>query len=145
MDKSEIEFITGGIAKDYRGQIRFVNDFDMSNVKRFYIINNTSTDVIRGWRGHRIETRWFYVLGGSFSIDVVKIDDWDKPSRNLNVETLTLEMSDDRVLRVPPGHATAFRAQLPNSELLVFADTLLEDAKNDDYTWATDYFTTSDD
>ena len=51
---SEIAQITGGIAKDHRGQIRFVNDFDMTEVKRFYIITNKDTELIRGWRAHRI-------------------------------------------------------------------------------------------
>lgn len=33
-----IKTIKGGIAEDHRGHIRFVNDFDMTEVKRFYII-----------------------------------------------------------------------------------------------------------
>jgi len=33
-----INYIQGGIAKDHRGEIRFMNEFDMSLVKRFYII-----------------------------------------------------------------------------------------------------------
>ncbi|KKX51752.1 hypothetical protein, partial [Sphingobacterium sp. IITKGP-BTPF85] len=67
-----IDFIKGGIAKDGRGQIRFVNDFEMSLVKRFYIIKNLDLTLVRGWRAHRIEQRWFYVLSGSFAIDTVK-------------------------------------------------------------------------
>src|SRR5690606_23447518 len=71
-------FIHGGIAEDHRGSIRFVNDFDMAAVKRFYIIENKDTETIRGWRAHRIEQRWFYVLEGAFSLKAVKIDDWEE-------------------------------------------------------------------
>lgn len=44
----KLQNIRGGIAKDHRGQIRFVNDFDMSLVKRFYIIKNADTEIVRG-------------------------------------------------------------------------------------------------
>ncbi len=71
---NKVEMIKGGMAKDHRGQIRFVNDFDLSEVKRFYIIKNADTELVRGWRAHRIEQRWFYVLSGAFIIDVVCID-----------------------------------------------------------------------
>lgn len=135
-----INCITGGIAKDHRGHIRFVNDFDMSLVKRFYIIQNADTDLIRGWRAHRIEQRWFYVLSGVFSIDLVKIDNWENTARDLPVETKVLKADDQQVLHVPAGYGTAFRALEPGSQLLTFADHGIEHAKNDDYTWPADYF-----
>lgn len=47
-----INFINGGSASDDRGSIRFVNEFDMTPVKRFYIIKNADTELIRGWRAH---------------------------------------------------------------------------------------------
>lgn len=135
-----IKKIKGGIAEDHRGGIRFVNDFDMSLVKRFYIIKNSDTDLIRGWRAHRIEQRWFYVLSGSFSIFLIKIDDWDHPNQNLpiGVETLTAESMS--VLNVPAGYGTAFKAHEADSELLVYADHPIAHALIDDYTWQLDYF-----
>ena len=68
-----VETIKGGIAKDRRGHIKLVNDFDMSLVKRFYIISNANTEVVRGWRGHRVEERWFYALKGSFVFFLLKL------------------------------------------------------------------------
>ncbi|WP_159730237.1 WxcM-like domain-containing protein [Sphingobacterium sp. 18053] len=135
-----METIQGGVAKDHRGQIRFVNDFDMKLVKRFYIIKNADTTLIRGWRAHRIEQRWFYVLSGSFCVDIVKIDDWDSPSPNCPIEKSILNALDQQVLHVPSGYGTAFQAVEPNSELLVFADYGVDNAKYDDYTWSLDYF-----
>lgn len=136
----ELSFIQGGIAKDERGQIRFVNDFDMSLVKRFYIIKNADTELIRGWRAHRIEQRWFYVLSGSFNVDLVKIDDWENPSPSLPIENLELRAADMKVLHIPAGYGTAFRALESGSELLVYADYPVSHAPLDDYTWAADYF-----
>lgn len=135
-----IDFIKGGIAKDHRGQIRFVNDFDMSLVKRFYIIKNQDTELIRGWRAHRMEQRWFYVVSGSFELSLVKIDNWDSPSKTLEVEKLNIKADDQQVVHVPVGFGTAFKALEAGSELLVFADYGIENAKNDDYTWPVDYF-----
>lgn len=135
-----IEFIQGGIAKDQRGQVRFVNDFDMSEVKRFYIIKNADTELVRGWRAHRIEQRWFYVLSGAFSIDLVKIDNWDRTSQDLSVERVVVRAEENRVLHVPIGYGTAFQSLEEGSELLVFADYGIDNAKNDDYTYPLDYF-----
>lgn len=136
----ELSFIQGGIAKDERGQIRFVNEFDMSLVKRFYIIQNVDTTLIRGWRAHRIEQRWFYVLSGSFNLDLVKIDDWENPSPSLPIENLELRAADMKTLYVPAGYGTAFRALEADSELLVYADYPVSHAPFDDYTWKSDYF-----
>ncbi len=135
-----INYIQGGIAKDHRGQIRFVNEFDMSVVKRFYIIKNTDLELVRGWRAHRIEQRWFYVLQGSFAIDLVKIDNWGEPSQDLEIEKLVLDAKDNKVLHVPSGYGTAFQALEKYSEILVFADHHLDHASKDDYTYALDYF-----
>lgn len=135
-----IENIQGGIAKDHRGQIRFVNDFDMSDVKRFYIIKNTDLNLIRGWRAHRIEQRWFYVLSGSFKIDIVEIDNWDEASKDLSVRTEIINSSDNKVLHLSSGYATAFQALEEHSELLVFSNYGIENASNDDYTYPLDYF-----
>lgn len=135
-----IEFIQGGIAEDVRGQIRFVNKFDMSLVKRFYIIKNADLELVRGWRAHRIEQRWFYVLSGSFEINIVQIDSWDSASRDLKVEKVTLNSQDYQILHLSKGYGTAFQAIEPDSEILVFSDFPIEHAPNDDYTYPLNYF-----
>lgn len=132
--------IQGGVAQDERGQIRFVNDFDMSLVKRFYIIKNVDTELVRGWRAHQIEQRWFYVLSGTFSVDLIKIDNWEMPSPDLPLQQVILHSTDMQVLHVPVGYGTAFKALKPNSELLVFADYGIDHAALDDHTWPLDYF-----
>jgi len=133
-------FIQGGISKDHRGQIRFVNEFDMSLVKRFYLIKNSDLELVRGWRAHRVEQRWFYVLSGSFRIDLVKIDNWDNPSKDLNIEKIVLSVNDHKVFHVPSGYGTAFQAIEEDSEILAFANYPLSHAPSDDHTYNLDYF-----
>lgn len=135
-----INIIQGGLAKDQRGKIRFVNDFDMSLVKRFYIIRNADIDLIRGWRAHRIEQRWFYVLSGSFSIDIVNIDNWKKPSTDLPVQKQIIDAEDGRVMHLTAGYGTALQALEPGSELLVFSDYNIDHAPFDDHTYPINYF-----
>lgn len=137
---NEITTIQGGIARDQRGHIRFVNDFDMSEVKRFYIINNVDTEFIRGWRAHRIEQRWFYVLSGVFVADFVAIDNWEVPNPNLPIKKMVLRANEMRVLHVPSGYGAAFQALEADSELLVYADYPIAHSALDNYTWSLDYF-----
>lgn len=137
---NKISTIQGGIARDQRGQVRFVNDFDMEVVKRFYIIKNANTEIIRGWRAHKIEQRWFYVLSGSIDVSVIRIDNWESASRNLSVEKVSLSAHDLKVLHVPNGYGTAFKSISLDAELLVFADSSIHEAWKDDYTWNLEYF-----
>ena len=136
----DLTFIQGGSSQDERGQIRFVNDFDMSLIKRFYIIKNANTELVRGWRGHCIEQRWFYVISGSFKVKFVKINDWGDPNPMLPVKNVELRNEDMKVLHMPAGYASALIAMEPNSELLVYADYPLSHAAFDDYTWPAEYF-----
>lgn len=59
------ELIHGGTHADARGTLRFCNEFDMGAVKRFYTISNSAECPIRGWIGHKRETKWFFPLKGT--------------------------------------------------------------------------------
>lgn len=135
-----IQIIKGGNSVDHRGEIRYVNDFDMLSIKRFYIIKNSSPEMLRGWRAHKIEQRWFYVLKGKFIIYLVKIDNWESPNSELDVDELILTSKENLVLHIPAGYGTAFKAVEEDSEILVFADYCLDHNKFDDYTFELDYF-----
>jgi|GEM_PF-5765458 len=87
-----------------------------------------------------MEQRWFFVLFGTFAIDLVKIDDWDNINPDIAVEKIILQASEDQILYIPKGYGTAIQALEPRSELLVFADHGINNIKNDDFTWPVDYF-----
>jgi dTDP-4-dehydrorhamnose 3,5-epimerase len=132
--------IEGASHTDQRGTLSFCNDFDLSEVKRFYKITHPDTTVVRGWRAHKIEQRWFHVIVGAFEIKLVKIDNFSNPDKQLPQKTFTLSSLKPNVLHIPVGFASSLRAVEPNSTILVFADSGVEGIKNDDYLYPSDYF-----
>jgi len=137
----EVKIIDGGRHSDRRGTLDFVNNFDMSEVKRMYLITHPDPSIKRGWRAHKLEQRWFYVLEGSFEISLIKIDDWVTPSPDLPLEVYVLSADKPQVLHVPVGYASGFKALKPNSKFIIYGDAFISEAKNDDYQYPTDYFT----
>ncbi|WP_298480593.1 WxcM-like domain-containing protein [uncultured Maribacter sp.] len=125
--------ISGGFFSDERGQISFVNNLNLSSVKRFYIITNTNTKIIRAWQGHKIEKRWFYCLKGKFDVRLIKINNFENPKNNLTVDKFVLSEQKSQILEIPNGYANGFKALEDNSQLLVFSDFELNANTNDDY------------
>jgi len=128
-----MKVINGGIFNDDRGCLRFVNDFDFSDVKRFYQIENSSTDVVRAWQAHKKENKYFFASSGSFLICAVEIDDWDNPSPNLDVKKFILNSQESAILKIPAGYANGIKALEEDSKLLVFSSNSLEAGKDDNY------------
>ncbi len=122
------QIFKGGSHTDNRGTLRFVNDFDLKDVRRFYAIQHPDTSVVRAWQGHEIETKWFFPLKGSFVVAWVKIDDFDNPSENLKAEYKILKAGEPAVVYVPPGYANGLKALEPNSEIAVFSDLDVNDS-----------------
>ncbi|NML70477.1 sugar epimerase [Chryseobacterium sp. RP-3-3] len=133
------EIFEGGKYSDERGNLIFNNNFNASEIKRMYCIENADTEFIRGWTGHKIEQRWFSVLQGSFVIRLIKIDNWEKPSRVSNVLTFDIDSEKLNVLHVPKGYVSAIQAGEKGSKLLVMADYSLGEI-DDDFRFPLDYF-----
>ncbi len=128
-----MKLIEGGSHSDARGTLRFVNDFDMSDVKRFYAITHPDTEVVRAWQGHKVESKFFFCVSGSFTVAAVKVDDWDSPSVDLIPEVVELTADTPRVLAIPAGFANGFKANEPDSTLMVYSSHSLEDAADDNF------------
>jgi len=135
----EPKLINGNCHSDQRGTLLYNNDFDASLIKRIYIIENESTRFIRGWQGHQIEQRWFSVVSGKFKIQLIEIDNWEKPSVNLEAFTYLIDSEKLNVLHVPKGYVSSIQSLELNSKLLVMADYLLGEIK-DEYRYDIDYF-----
>lgn len=133
MEKDRIKIIEGGISVDYRGQISHVNDLDMSEVERFYIIHQKDTSIIRAWHAHQYEKKWFYAVKGSFTTAFVKIDDWENPSPDLKPEVFHLSAAESKVLYIPEGYANGIKAEEPDSILMVFSNKILSEAVHDSW------------
>lgn len=135
----EPAIIKGGQFQDERGIINFNNDFNALGVKRIYTIENKSTDFIRCWQGHKIEQRWFSAIGGSFKIQLVQIDNWENPSKNLPRFEFILKSESLDILHIPAGYVTAIQALEEDSKLLLFADYQLREIQ-DEYRFDLNYF-----
>jgi hypothetical protein len=130
--------IYGGNHFDSRGEMKFNNLFDMSQVKRCYSIKLKEKH-IRRWQGHKIEQRWFTAISGSFNIQLIKVDNWVKPSINLQKINYQLESEALDFLHIPGGYITSIEALSHNSILLVMSDYLLNEI-NDEYRFSNTYF-----
>ena len=127
------EYIHGKNHTDERGVISFVNDFYLDQVKRFYMIEPADIDTVRAWQGHKKEQKWFCVISGSFIIAVVRPDDWENPSSNLEVKEFVLAHNSIGVLHIPGGYANGFKALEPRSKVIVFSDFTTEQSSNDNF------------
>ncbi len=138
------ELITGSQHIDQRGSLIFFNEFDMSEVKRFYEIEPSSIEEIRAWQAHLHEKKWFYCNRGSFVVNLIKIDNFDNPSRALVPDRYLLKAVRPEILKVTGGFANGFKAIEAGSRLMVYSNYTLDQSKNDDYrfpleTWAADW------
>jgi len=129
----DVEVIVGGLHVYERGKLSFANDFDMSAIRRFYLIQQNDVNVVRAWQGHKVEKKWFFCVAGIFIINVIKIDNWDEPASILQVESFVLNVESPKVLVVPGGHVTGIKALIKDSSLMVFSDMNTQDSKDDDY------------
>jgi dTDP-4-dehydrorhamnose 3,5-epimerase-like enzyme len=135
----DTQLILGNRYSDVRGQLFYNNDFDASQVKRIYIIENNSTDFVRGWQGHQIEQRWFSAIEGKFKIELIQIDNWKQPSKDLKVYSYVINSDKLDVIHVPQGYVSSIQSLEEDSKLLVMTDYLLGEI-NDEFRYEIDYF-----
>lgn len=126
-----MNILQGGSYEDERGVIIFNNSLDLTPTKIMYIIENKDTDICRAWQGHKIESRWFVVAQGTFEIRLVKIDDFENPSDDLEVQSFIINGSSMDSLFVEKGYASSIQALKPKSRLVVFSDYQLGEVKDD--------------
>lgn len=125
--------INGGIHIDEQGEIYHVNDFNFSDVKRFYIVSNKSTAIIRAWQGHKVEQKYFFVVKGTYLVCAVEIDNWRNPSKSLKPTTFVLDDKNPAILYIPPGYANGIKALEKHSKLIIYSNLNLEESSKDIY------------
>ncbi len=126
------QIIEGGLNKDSRGIIKYINDFKFEGIKRFYTIESRKK-IIRAWQGHKIEKKYFYIVKGCFRICAVKIDNWEFPSKRLIPKEFLLKDIENKILFIPSGFANGIQAMINNSILQVFSNLEIEDSEKDIY------------
>ncbi|WP_422859632.1 hypothetical protein ACOKFD_01480 [Flagellimonas sp. S174] len=134
----EVQIIAGNTYSDNRGELTFFNTLNLDQVKRFYHIAPNSTETIRAWQGHLKENKWFYCTAGAFILNLVEVDNFDNPSKELPVKHMILDSSNPKIIHVPGGYASGFKSIYENSKLMVFSNFTLEDSKGDDFRYPLD-------
>lgn len=125
--------IPGGLHRDARGEVRFVNDFGLEGVDRFYAVSPATVGEVRGWVGHLREAKWFFVTRGVIEVGVVRPKVWGQASGEDEIHRFRLDADSPAVLEVPPGHYTGSVAHTEGAILLVFSSGKIESAKEDDF------------
>ncbi|WP_432673093.1 WxcM-like domain-containing protein [Flavobacterium sp. SM2513] len=131
--------LEGKVHTDLRGSLFYNNDFDAKEVRRIYFIENKDTEFVRAWQGHKIEQRWFSAVQGSFEIKLIEVDNWEHPSKTSMVHSFILKANQLDVLHVPKGYISSIQALEPSSRLMLMADFLIGEVK-DEYRFDADYF-----
>lgn len=139
-DVSEVLLYKGDLAVDDRGEVGFVNDFHFEGVKRFYTVSNHRQGFVRAWHAHRHEAKYVMAVSGAALVGAVRIDDWEKPSRNLAVERFVLAAHKPAVLYVPSGYANGFMSLTQDLKLMFFSASTLEESKGDDIRYPARYW-----
>jgi dTDP-4-dehydrorhamnose 3,5-epimerase-like enzyme len=124
--------IAGNTHIDARGTVRFVIDFDMSEVVRMYSIEPLM-GIVRAWQGHKIETKWFFVVKGSFLVKTIAMMSHHK-------EAYFMSATECSVLKIPGGHFNGFEALEAGSILMVFSDCSVVESEKDDWRESLDNF-----
>jgi dTDP-4-dehydrorhamnose 3,5-epimerase len=117
--------ISGGIAVDDRGSVRFINDFNFKNVKRFYHVTNHRRGFIRAWHGHKKEGKYVYVSSGTALIGVVDM-------KTEEISKFIVSSKSPKILWIPPGNYNGFKSLEENTSILFFSTTTLEESLGDD-------------
>ncbi len=131
--EKEIHLIDAEVSVDDRGELMFCNGLDLSPIRRFYTVSNHRADFIRAWHGHKTETKYVLVLNGVALIATVQVNDWDSPDQGIVPGRFVLSESSPKALVIPGGFAHGYKTLVPNTKLLFFSTSTLEESGQDDY------------
>jgi len=132
--------IEGELFVDDRGEVTFVNSFKLDGIKRFYLVSNHRIGFVRAWHAHRKEAKYAMAVDGAALIGTVRIDDWEHPSKTLQVSRFIMTAKSPSLLYIPSGYANGFMSLTESCKLMFLSTSTLEDSKNDDVRFDSRYW-----
>ncbi|MHC4570810.1 MAG: dTDP-4-dehydrorhamnose 3,5-epimerase family protein [Planctomycetota bacterium] len=138
--KDRTQIFDGGLAVDDRGETVFVNEFNFEGVKRFYMVSNHKAGFVRAWHAHRHEAKYITAVSGEAIVGAVKIDNWEKPPKDLPVERYVISSKKPQVIYVPAGYANGFMSLTSDLKLMFFSTSTLEESAKDDIRYDARYW-----
>ena len=145
MIKKKMQFdipnlLRGGVSKDDRGTVSFVNELSFAGIKRFYVVQNHKKDMVRAWHGHRYEAKYVYASSGKALVGAVRIDNWKRPSVKAKVHSFILSSEKPEILFIPKGYANGFKSLSNNAKLIFYSTSSLEQSRKDDIRFDAKYW-----
>ena len=136
----KVRLIEGNLAVDDRGTVSFVNDFNFNGVKRSYTVTNHRAGFVRAWHAHHHESKYITVVRGAAIIGAVKIDNWEKPSKDAPVSRYVLSASKPSVVYVPAGYANGFMSLTKDATVVFYSTSTLQESQGDDVRYDARYW-----
>lgn len=133
MAVAEPVMIMGGLSVDDRGQLAYVNDFELTKYKRFYLVSNHRSEFVRAWHGHKLEAKGVTVVQGAAIVAAVQVDDWVSPAVDLPMHRHIMSAKKPAILEIPAGYANGFMTLAPDTILCFFSTSTLDESAGDDY------------
>ena len=93
---------------------------------------------VRGWKGHKIEKRWFFCSKGEVEVSVVNLECFG----NENPFFYKFKLNDTNldVLYVPQGYATSIKQIKPKSKIVAMSDYLINTSNDENLRWDKNFF-----
>lgn len=132
--------IEGDLRIDDRGEVGFVNGFDMASIRRFYTVTNHRSGFVRAWHAHRHESKFVTAMRGSAIVAAVPIDDWTRPSPDTKPYRFILSSKKPSVLYIPKGYANGFMTLCEDTTLVFFSTASLDESRTDDVRYDARYW-----
>jgi dTDP-4-dehydrorhamnose 3,5-epimerase len=125
-----IGIIFGNQFCDDRGFVSFINDLDLSEYKRFYLVQNHEKGFIRAWHGHEHESKAVICIQGAALIGTAPID---SPSASKTI----VSANHPKAVIIPAGYANGAMTLTDDCILMYLSDKTVEESKDDDirFTW----------
>jgi len=127
------------LSEEQRGDLEDYYELALDDFLRFYIVRNPKRGTVRAWHGHKVESKLIKLLQGIFIVCLIKIDNWEKPSKNIEILEYEFD-SDSGLIYVPPGYANGAMNVTSDSEIMYFSNLSLEDSAKDDIRFKSNYW-----
>jgi len=133
--KAQIE--PGGVFCDDRGTLRYMNEVNFEDVRRFYQVENHERGTIRAWHGHKHEAKYVWVTKGSaivchIAMEGVAFDEGKAYHHSQNMTRVVLSDKQPKLLYIPEGNYNGFKTLEEDTRVIFFSTSTLAQSADDD-------------
>lgn len=126
-----MEITDGGLAVDDRGQVSFINDFNVGGIKRFYLVENHQKGFVRAWHGHEKEAKYVFVTKGAILL-CTRLLEGDQLGEDEEIKRVVLSAAKPQLAYIAPGLFNGFKTLTNDTQVMFFSTRTLEESKDDD-------------